>query len=157
MNVKEKSNSIWEKLLPRQQTCLTYYWSGLPRWKAAKHAGYKGKTKSALAHTCSFIIKRYVSEASQEEILDSCGLDRVSWARNVLWLIRHAKAKKDLKALATGLKLAGEARFILKHLEDEGEKGATIIINTDGKAEKKKPEEVKKGPARVVSLASMED
>lgn len=98
------------------------------------------------------MIERYDSEASKEEIFIQAGLSVSLWIRNIMWLARHARAKRDLKAMSTWGKTVGEAIKVLKADAGEGEKGATIIIQG---GEVQEPKEEKKR-AQVVSIASAE-
>ncbi len=127
----------WQNLKPQEQLVLNLYWNGIPKWKCAKIANYKGKRRSALVQTADRIIKKYESQAGREELLNQAGLTDSRWVRNVIWLERHVKAKRSLKDMNTWLKTVGEAKGILKAKDFDGDAGAQIriLVSKEGEVE----------------------
>lgn len=148
------------RLLPKEASLLEYYFMGLPKWKCAKLAKYKSKNKRSLANTCTRIVSRYVSQAGKDDISERAGGHVGAWWRDLQWAKRRAKAKGMVKDYLTALKLQGEAIGVLKAREMEAEPGSQIIINTEGKVQKKQNEGKKpdksKPAMRLVSLPSID-
>lgn len=139
----ENTKVVEIKLLPKEASLLEYYFMGSPKWKCAKLAKYKSKNKRSLANTCTRIVSKYVSQAGKDEVSQRAGGHIAAWWRDLLWVKKQARAKRDLKNMVAALKMQGEAIGVLKAKEFEAEKGATIIINSAEKVEKKKPDKPK--------------
>ena len=139
--MKQENEKTEAKLLPKEARLLDLYFQGLKFYLCAKLAGYKAKSKQALANTTKRIVKKYVSEAGKDEISQRAGGHVAAWWRDLLWTKKRARARGDLKNMVAVLKMQGEAIGVLKAKEFEGDTGATIIINTGEKAQKKRDPE----------------
>lgn len=153
----EQTSDAWDNLAPRQQRAIfLYVTTTLPMWKVGKIAGYQGKEKRTLAAAVKEVLEKYEFEASQEEKFRRTGVTVLHWLRNIFWLERHAKAKRDLSAMGKWIDRVGESEPIglLKKKGEILERGATIIIRTEGEAQTPKQD---KKLAPVASIRAADD
>lgn len=141
--MKQENEQAEVKLLPKEARLLDLYFQGLKYYLCAKLAGYKAKSKQALANTTRRIVKKYVSQAGKDDISGRADGHTATWWRDLQKVKRYCWAKKKTKDYLTALKMQGEAIGALKAKEFEADTGATIIINTDGKAQEKQDKEKK--------------
>lgn len=127
-NGQVDDDDLKSPMTAREQRFLGIYFSGekITMEKAAKLAGFKGKSKQALCNAARKVLMKYECQTDPREIFRRIGLGEEAIARKLLAIADDTQvaAGTRVQALSIASKCLGLQREVL-----EGADGARIVIH----------------------------